>query len=61
MGKKVKYYLDNKVKDDGLTEYMKLFGVDDNVGGYLGISKEEIEDKLFMKEEDEILKILKKV
>ena len=61
MGKKVKYYLYDKLRDDGLTEYMRLFGVDDNVGGYLDISKEEIEDKLFMKEEDEILGILRKV
>jgi hypothetical protein len=44
--------------DDGLTEYLKLFNINDNVGQELIISPEEIKDKLFMKKDDLLIKLI---
>lgn len=58
MKKKVIYSPKNKTMDDGLTEYLSLFDIDDNVEQELHISKEELEDKLFMKDTDLLLDII---
>lgn len=59
--KTVNYYADHAIKD-GLYYYLKLFGIDglkNNVP--LKISREEIEDKLFMKNDDEIIKLIEDI
>lgn len=61
LGKKVFYSPVNKTMDDGLTEYLGLFGVDDNIEQELKISPEQIEDKLFMKEDDIIIQLINKL
>ena len=45
-GKQVHYSPINKQFDDGLTDYLSLFNIDDNKEQDLNISKEEIFDKL---------------
>lgn len=49
-GKQVHYSPINKQFDDGLTDYLSLFNIDDNKEQDLNISKEEIFDKLINKE-----------
>ena len=44
--KKVEYLPTNKSFDDGLTDYLQLFNINDNIKQELTISKEEIEEKL---------------
>lgn len=44
--KSVKYLSVNKSIDDGLTDYLKLFGIDDNFDQDVTISKDDIIDKL---------------
>ena len=46
--KKAHYSPVNKSMNDGLTDYLLLFGIDDNIEQYICISKEEIEDKLVL-------------
>lgn len=58
LGKKVHYSPKNKSQDDGLTDYLSLFNIDDNVEQNLNITKNEIENKLFMKKNDLILKLI---
>ena len=59
LGKKVYYSPKNKTMDDGLTEYLNLFGIDDNIEQELKITPEQIEDKLFMKDDDIIIQLIK--
>ena len=61
MNKKVKYFSNNKSINDGLTEYLKLFNIDDNITQYLNISKNDIEKKLFMHKNDTLLNILRNI
>ena len=49
------YSRENKTQDDGLTEYLKLFGIDDNIDQEIKISEEELFDKLGMKDDDILL------
>lgn len=59
-GKQVHYSPINKAFDDGLTDYLSLFGIDDNIEQDLNISKEEIYDKLVkFDENDELLQFIK--
>jgi hypothetical protein len=45
---------------DGLYYYLDLFGIDGSVDHIpLKISKEEIEDVLFMKEDDTLIELVK--
>lgn len=56
-GKEVNYSAKNMTMKDGLYYYLKLFGVDGSKDHFpLNISREEIEDKLFLKDDDEIVK-----
>lgn len=57
-GKPVKYYNINHM-EDGLTHYLRLFGVDDTVTQDLKFTREDVEDKLFMKEDDLLIQILR--
>lgn len=62
LNKRVKYSPKNKnTPEDGLTHYLKLFGVDDSKNLILSnyISKSDIENILFMKENDILLKEVK--
>ena len=59
-GKQVHYSPVNKQFNDGLTDYLSLFGIDDNIEQDLYISKEEIFDKLVkFDEKDELLQFIK--
>lgn len=57
-GKSVIYSPKNKTMDDGLTEYLNLFGIDDNKEQKLFITKEDIENKLFMNDNDLLLRLI---
>jgi hypothetical protein len=57
LGRKVFYSSEGKKIDDGFTSYLNLFNVDDKVSRFLDISRDEIEEKLFMKENDLMVKI----
>jgi hypothetical protein len=53
------YYSDGMKIKDGLYYYLKLFGVDGSMNHIpLNISKEQVIDKLFMKDDDLLLNIL---
>jgi len=52
-GKKVNYSARNMTIKDGLYYYLKLFGIDGSKDHFpLNISRDEIKDKLFMKDDD---------
>ena len=55
LGKQVHYSNENKTQDDGLTCYLKLFGIDDNKNQDIHITEEELFDKLGMKKNDVLL------
>ena len=58
-GKKVQYDSTSKMMDDGFTDYMKLFGLDDNHDQTIQMPKAEIEKKLVgMKNDDLILQLV---
>ena len=60
-GHKVNYNADKSIKD-GLYYYLKLFDIDGLKNHYpLEIQKEQIEDKLFMKEDDKIINLLREI
>ena len=54
----VRYYPFNKSFDDGLTYYLKLFEIDDSIEQDLIISASDISSKLFMSDNDLLLKLL---
>lgn len=55
-GKRVEYHTDGLKIKDGLCYYLELFGIDGTKNHIpLKITREEIEDKLFMKENDYLL------
>jgi hypothetical protein len=57
--RKIIYYSDGMKIKDGLYYYLKLFGVDGDIHHIpLNISKEQVVDKLFMKDDDLILRRL---
>ncbi len=56
--KPVYYSAKNKVMDDGLTDYLKLFGIDDNISQELNISSSEVYDKLVKFNETDLNNIL---
>lgn len=56
--KPVKYYNINRV-EDGLTHYLRLFDVDDSITQYLQFAPEDVADKLFMKEDDFLVQLLR--
>lgn len=59
-GKQVHYSPKNKVFDDGLTDYLNLFGIDDNIEQDLNISREEVYETLVkFDENDELLSFIK--
>ena len=59
-GKSVNYYIDGMYMKDGLYHYLELFGINGMIPHMpLPITKEMVEDKLFMKKNDPILNILK--
>jgi hypothetical protein len=58
LGKEVFYSSFNKSLDDGVTHYLKLFGINDNYSQHLNISTEDVEDKLFMKSDDKLLELI---
>ena len=55
--KPVKYYNINQM-EDGLTHYLRLFDVDDSITQDLTFTPEDVEDKLFMKEDDLLVQLL---
>lgn len=55
LGRSVYYSSKNKCFDDGLTYYLKLFDIDDNKTQKIEIKKEDIEEKLFFNDNDDIL------
>src|SRR5574344_15274 len=58
--KKAYYYCKNKHIDDGLTEFMQQFDIDDNYDYDLNtINNNVLFEKLFMKQNDEILKLFR--
>lgn len=58
--KRVNYYADDI--QDGLYYYLKLFGIDGLKNHVpLKISRKEIEDKLFMKNDDEIIRLIEDI
>jgi len=57
-GTKVLYQPDGLRIEDGLCYYMKLFGLDCNKEKILSVTREQIVDKLFMKEDDLIYELL---
>jgi hypothetical protein len=58
MDKKVYYSSANKSQDDGLTEYLRLFGFDDNITQEIEFTKQDVIDKLGFYKEDLILELL---
>lgn len=58
LNKQVHYSIHNKTIDDGLTEYLSLFDIDDNYSQDIFITEKDIQDKLFMKDNDLILSII---
>lgn len=60
LNKPVYYSAKTKTMNDGLTEYLSLFNINDNMSQEIKITKHDIEDKLFMKSDDFILKIIEK-
>ena len=57
--KKVQYDSTSKMMDDGFTDYMKLFGLDDNHDQTIQIPKAEIKKKLVgMKNDDLVLQLV---
>ena len=58
-GKKVHYSPDNKMFDDGLTDYFQLFNIDDNIEQDIHINKKEIYNKLIQFDDnDDYLKLI---
>lgn len=58
-GRKVGYKPLNKTNEDGFVHYFNLFGYDDEKEyEILDISKEEIEEKLIMNENDKLLELI---
>lgn len=58
--KEASYSCKNKKINDGLTEFLFQFGIDDNFDFDLNLlSKSKLQEVLFMKHNDEILKLLK--
>jgi hypothetical protein len=59
LGKKAYYSCKNKKINDGLTEFLSEFSIDDNYDFDLnGLSKKQLNDVLFMKQDDEIIRLL---
>jgi len=56
--KPVYYSSKNKVMDDGLTDYLKLFNVDDNISQELYIPSSEVYEKLIKFDESDLNNIL---
>jgi hypothetical protein len=60
LGKESSYSCKDKKINDGLTEFLNEFGIDDNFDFDLNLlSKSKLYDVLFMKHDDKILKLLK--
>lgn len=57
--KKVFYSPLNKTHDDGLTEYLALFGINDNIEQEIKITEEQLFNKLGFKHTDLLLKKIK--
>jgi hypothetical protein len=55
LGKKVVYSPKNKTSNDGLTEYLALFDIDDTKEQEIKITEEQLFDKLGMKQDDVLL------
>jgi len=55
LNKTVHYLPKHKTKDDGLTEYLSLFGIDDNKVQDIHITESQLFDKLGMKYNDVLL------
>lgn len=58
LGKNVFYSCENKTFNDGLTYYLRLFGIDDNISQYIYFDKSDICNILMMKHTDDIMRIL---
>lgn len=58
MNKKVFYSAKNKTIDDGLTDYLRLFNINDNLDQEITITSEEVIDKLGFKNNDLILELI---
>jgi hypothetical protein len=61
LNKKVMYSSNNKKCDDGLTEYLSLFGINDNIEQEIHITEELLFDKLGMKQDDILLSHIRNV
>jgi len=60
--KTVNYHTDGMTMKDGLYYYLKLFGIDGlKDHAPLEITRQDIEDKLFMKDDDIILELLREI
>lgn len=55
LGKKVVYSPKNKTSNDGLTEYLALFDIDDTKEQEIKITEKQLFDKLGMKQDDLLL------
>jgi hypothetical protein len=60
LGKKVYYSPLNKTHDDGLTEYLRLFNIDDSFEQQINITEQQLFDKLGFHKNDLLLSALKK-
>jgi hypothetical protein len=60
LGKKVYYSPLNKTHDDGLTEYLRLFNIDDSFEQRICITEQQLFDKLGFNKNDLLLNVLKK-
>ena len=56
LDKKVYYSNENKTHNDGLTYYLKLFDIDDNLNQEIHINEKRLFDILGMKDNDVLLK-----
>ena len=56
LDKKVYYSNENKTHNDGLTYYLKLFDIDDNISQEIHINEKRLFDILGMKDNDVLLK-----
>lgn len=62
LNKNVHYLPINKYFDDGLTDYLKLFNIDDNIEQDLNISIDELYEKVIkFNEDDELLHFIEKM
>ena len=58
LSKEVYYTSENKMMNDGLTEYLQLFNIDDNYDQHIKLDVNRFEEVLFLNKDDIILTFL---